>query len=393
MHGGEWLQAHVYVSDGMMGWVLPEADCSDANADVYPAAPEICDGLVNDCDAAPDAVPDEGADGSTSWYADVDEDGYGWGDATMSCIAPDGYVNNDGDCDDAILAINPSATEVCDDLNVDEDCSGLADDEDMNTSPDGMLQWYSDNDGDTFTGTDAGMSCDGGMGFSLTDDGDCAEADPAINPGATEVCDGVDNDCNSATVDTNTWYHDVDGDGYGGDLSATSCTQPSTYVANSDDCEDTDADVNPSAIEVTNGYDDNCDLLVDGDDPALVCMVEIDLRTDSTVSVSAINGWVSDDSALNGEWFAAGVSGVSVSATSDSLGELYIIEFDHCLNPSTVITLDPVYTNGDHGCHLDMSDAPGVAEGWEDFTNLNVSNGTTDLGGSSSGFCGIDVTE
>ena len=95
---------------------------------------------------------------------------------------------------------------------------------------------------------------------------DCDDADPAINPGATEACDGVDNDCDGAVDEgaTTTWWLDGDGDGYGDPATAyDGCVKPSGYALNSQDCDDGDVLVNPLAKEVCDGIDNNCNLAVD----------------------------------------------------------------------------------------------------------------------------------
>lgn len=58
-----------------------------------------------------------------------------------------------------------------------------------------------------------------------------------------------------------TWYQDVDGDGYGNSTATLiDCVQPDGYSSNSIDCDDTNADVNPDALEIEdNGIDDDCD--------------------------------------------------------------------------------------------------------------------------------------
>ncbi len=100
-------------------------------------------------------------------------------------------------------------------------------------------------------------------GDGYTSDEDCNEQDPEIHPGATEICDQVDNNCNSQTDEgfpTETYYPDQDGDTFGdSDGEVSACSAPDGYVTRGDDCDDTNADVNPTAVEVAcNGVDENC---------------------------------------------------------------------------------------------------------------------------------------
>ena len=88
-------------------------------------------------------------------------------------------------------------------------------------------------------------------------------------PGAVEVCDGADNDCDaivdSDAVDASVWYVDRDGDGYGDDTTAyTSCEQPGTeWVSEGADCDDLRNDISPGQDEVCDTIDNNCDGLID----------------------------------------------------------------------------------------------------------------------------------
>ncbi|MCB9758477.1 MAG: putative metal-binding motif-containing protein [Alphaproteobacteria bacterium] len=101
---------------------------------------------------------------------------------------------------------------------------------------------------------------------------DCDDTDPTRFPGADEVCDDVDNDCDDAVdeaaVDARRWRHDVDGDGYGDSLETgdLACEAPVGKVDNGRDCDDRDPDVRPTADEVCDGVDNNCDGAIDGDD-------------------------------------------------------------------------------------------------------------------------------
>jgi|GEM_PF-3906788 len=97
-------------------------DCDDNNAEIYPEALEICDGLDNDCDELIDEAL------TITYWPDADEDGYGDPTTpTPSCEEPEGYVNNNQDCNDNDASIYPTAEEICDD-GIDNDCNFVVDD-------------------------------------------------------------------------------------------------------------------------------------------------------------------------------------------------------------------------------------------------------------------------
>ena len=146
-----------------------------------------------------------------------------------------------------------------------EDC------DDSDPSVGAPLQWFKDGDGDGY-GNDASLhtSCDQPSG-SIAEGGDCDDADPAVHPDATEVCDGIDNDCDtlidgdddSLDLSTaSTWYTDGDEDGWGAE-SVQSCEQPSGAVDQDGDCDDDDPLVYPGAVEVLDGDDEDCDGVID----------------------------------------------------------------------------------------------------------------------------------
>ena len=124
---------------------------------------------------------------------------------------------------------------------------------------------YFDNNEVILTNTSVIGGCNDfdGDGFSLDDDCDDTNAD--IYPGSVEICDNIDNDC-SGEIDDNltiyTLYQDLDEDGFGNENVSIADCDPSFigYVDNSEDCDDTDASINPSAVEiVNNGVDEDCD--------------------------------------------------------------------------------------------------------------------------------------
>jgi MYXO-CTERM domain-containing protein len=255
------------------------SDCDDGDRSVYPGAPEVCDGVDNDCNG----VADEGLPFS-GWYHDNDGDGYGDPtDRTFACDAPPGFVADDNDCNDLRADVNPAAVEVCD--LVDNDCDALVDEDDPSLAPGETADWHPDVDGDGYGDSGVATTACFPVPGWIDDDRDCDDADPAVNPAASEVCDGVDNECDGLvddedpSVDPGTysvWYADADLDGYGDPAASTwSCAPGRGFVADDTDCDDTDPDVHPAdpsdrdLLERCNGYDDDCDGLIDDEDPTL----------------------------------------------------------------------------------------------------------------------------
>ncbi|MEC7984828.1 MAG: MopE-related protein [Myxococcota bacterium] len=232
-------------------------DCDDTSELTYPGADELCDGLDNDCDEEIDTNVVDG----TVYYLDGDGDGYGVETDTMSaCELPEGYAEVAGDCDDTLTEVYLDAPEICDSL--DNDCDTLIDDDDDNLVQASASNWYLDSDSDGYGDDNNYVElCEAPTGY-VGEDGDCNDDDITINPGASEVCDGVDQDCDGAIDDKPTdgieFYYDGDGDGFGSTAVIVGCTLESGYADNADDCNDDDAAVNPAAIETCDGVDSNC---------------------------------------------------------------------------------------------------------------------------------------
>ncbi len=230
------LAGVVSTCDGLYGHVLDSADCDDTRADVHPLARDYCgDGLDNNCNGILDDLP---------WFLDADGDHFGDAEAMLiTCDPPADYVSDATDCDDSQANVNAAAPEVCDPLDVDEDCNGRSEDEDPAIT--GQPDWYVDQDGDGYGAGDAVTSCDAPEG--RTPGIDCDDNDPNVSPVATEVWyDGIDTDCDG-------WNdNDADKDGHSSDTFGSE-------TATGDDCEDADPTRHGGAADVPDdGIDQNC---------------------------------------------------------------------------------------------------------------------------------------
>ncbi len=213
-------------------------DCDDTDASRYPGAIEICDalGVDEDCDPLT--------------FGGLDRDGDGAFDAACCNGSECGT-----DCDDYRADVGPTATEACNQR--DDDCDG---DVDEGVAIDG----YADTDGDLYGDPDAPLrGCAGWPGISSSDL-DCDDGSPMVHGAQPEVLDGLDNDCDGTTdeePETQTWYRDADGDGFG-DPSGPTMSSDATiegYSLLRTDCDDGDGERNPAATELCNGVDDDCD--------------------------------------------------------------------------------------------------------------------------------------
>ena len=175
--------------------------------------------------------------------------------AVAGCGSPtcpvDTMMTADGRC------VPVADTGVVDDASVD---GGVANDAFVSGDACALTTYYRDVDGDMFgDASDTMSACRPPSGYVSTST-DCDDMDDAVYPGATEVCNGVDDNC-AAGIDEGvgtTFYVDGDGDGIGGSTPVVACELAAGRSVRSDDCDDTNAAVNPTATEVCNGIDDNC---------------------------------------------------------------------------------------------------------------------------------------
>ncbi|OGQ77904.1 MAG: hypothetical protein A2289_19270 [Deltaproteobacteria bacterium RIFOXYA12_FULL_58_15] len=222
------------------------ADCNDGVAAIYPGAGEACNGFDDDCD--------------TEFDEDFDSDNDTY--TTCGTLTTTGTTANI-DCDDTDLTSNPAAlTELCD--GNDNDCDGATPAEEI------------DNDSDTYVEC-MGWHDSQGDHDAITGSGDCNDSNAAINPAATEICDAIDNNCNTSTDE-----------GFDGDVDGvTVCGPDGIDGSPDDDCDDFDEFTNPTLPELCDGNDNNCDTVVptdetDDDGDAIVeCSVWHDTQGDN----------------------------------------------------------------------------------------------------------------
>ena len=255
---------YIYSCEQQVGYTQDRTDCNDADITAYPGAAEVCDGVDNDCD---DQTDEGTALDAETWYRDGDNDGYGAAlTSTQACDQPEGYVEDDTDCNDGDGDVNPGATEICNEI--DDDCDTLVDDGDPSVEAEDA--YVVDLDSDQWGDEDAAQElyCVMPLGYvPAAQQGDCDDEFSTINPSQAEICgDDIDNDCDDVVDEPDApnplgWYTDNDEDGYGSSSGTPvySCESVSGRVANNDDCYDFDEEINPGAEETWyDGVDQDC---------------------------------------------------------------------------------------------------------------------------------------
>jgi len=233
-------------------WVeIDGGTVGDADVGVDSGSPDGVEG-----DGGPDIGPDANCDDPTSWYRDEDGDGFGTSDQSQTaCEPPQGYVDNDEDCDDADAAVRPDVSEICN--GTDDDCDGDVDE--------GCGCTYDPGETDNI---DTDMSHNSGVCVAQEiDANDACEKPGEFEPraDAESGCNGLDNDCDGATDEGCGCTYDpgeaenVDTDGSHdtgpctGQMRGSSgvCTQPNVF------------EMRTGTESRCSGVDNDCDGVVD----------------------------------------------------------------------------------------------------------------------------------
>jgi hypothetical protein len=208
------------------------------------AALEVCDGKDNDCDGLTDE--DLGAPVTC-------------GKGICQHTEPPCVKGKPTVCD----PLAGAEVEGCD--SQDNDCDGLTDEE----GAQGCAPYYQDGDWDGHGTKASKCLCEPAGLFKALVNDDCDDLNPWIFPGATELCDGVDNDCDSDQDEPGatgcSWYFaDADADGYGAGQPSCVCAAPGAgWSVLGGDCDEAASEVHPGAVESCDDADNDCDAKID----------------------------------------------------------------------------------------------------------------------------------
>lgn len=209
------------------------------------------------------------------------------------------------------------------------------------------------------------------IGYSLFST-DCDENNPDVYPGAPEICNDKDYNCDGMITGTNpapTWYQDLDNDGYGNALvSIVNCSPLVGFVALGNDCDDNDGFIYPSALEGCNNIDDDCDGHIDEDFPPTTVTfngsVDSDWFNTANWTPAMVPGYCMDVVIPTGMMVTAGGVGMTATCRSMSIAAT-----------SSVSVNDNVQLNITGGTMFGISNAGTLNLNNDSYINVQYING------------------
>jgi len=237
------------------GYSTNALDCNNSNSSINPSATELCNSADDNCNSQ----IDEGLL-FQNYYQDFDGDGFGFGAPTSLCAGLTGYVNNAFDCNDFQAQVNPIAQEICN--SIDDNCNTLVDDGlqfsnyfldgDQDGFGAGSPQSLCSNPGNGYS--QVNTDCNDAV----------AVINPAAIEACNSIDDNCNLQIDEGLIFTN-YFADNDGDGFGNPAQVvSSCSPVNGMVTNNGDCNDANPNINPLAEEIgNNGIDENCDGQID----------------------------------------------------------------------------------------------------------------------------------
>jgi hypothetical protein len=233
-----------------------------------------------------------GCDG-TLYFRDADRDGYGSSTFGMrlDCAQREGYTTVEGDCDENSAEINPSVDEYCNEH--DDDCDGLVDEGSLPQAH------YPDPDGDGHgvNGSESVLECPPPPGYAPKDD-DCLEGDDSVFPGAPELCDSQDNDCDNQFDER---VKPTCGVGW--------CRRESSS------CSDDGCVPGEPRAEECNAFDDDCDDVLD---EGVDCGANLVCQAGYCVAAGTVAGQSGATAGQGGAPPAAGTSDAQIAMDTDA---------------------------------------------------------------------------
>jgi len=227
--------------------------------------PEVCGDMIdNDCNMLTDEA---NAEGCTVYFEDIDNDGFGATDSSQCLCGPTNHFTAliGGDCNDLKSDVNPDATETCN--GFDDNCDDVIDPQDSQK----CVVYFLDDDSDGYGDkNNSACFCNPTGKYVTKTAGDCNDGNLLVYPGATEHCNGEDDNCNTVVDEANAegctpFLRDSDDDGYGvAGLFQCLCAPKGDFDALQDgDCDDTNPSLNPGVEDICDNIDNNCNGIKD----------------------------------------------------------------------------------------------------------------------------------